>query len=141
MISDQAADLIEAVLRNAAVSWKTGEARRIHADALAEFQQDRAERKDAAATIDVPDPDAARHVADAALVDAAVRKHTRAGLVHCDADTRPTDGDLFPSVRFAQAQWHLTRAQLLEIAPVDVAAAQLREEAIRALDTNPKERP
>lgn len=76
---------------------------------------------------------------DEDLVAHAIAHHTRAGLLGMSPATRPTSADMWPTSRYAAAQWHLTRAQLLRAAPVEVAAAQLREEAHAALDTNPKE--
>lgn len=86
-----------------------------------------------------PDPVQVQHIVDAAAVDHAVRHHTREGLKHVGPATRPGAADLWPTATYALASWHLLRAQLLEVAPVEVAAAMLREEALAALDTNPKD--
>lgn len=75
--------------------------------------------------------------ADKYLIEQAVRRHAVEMLklsVH-----RPQPGEIFPAHPFAQAQWHLLRIQALCAAPLDVAAAQLREEALNAL--TPKEKP
>lgn len=72
---------------------------------------------------------------DKYLVEQAIRRHAVEMLklsVH-----RPQPRELFPGEPFAQAQWHLLRIAALRAAPVDVAAAQLREEAMNAL--TPKE--
>lgn len=69
--------------------------------------------------------------ADQALVDDAIERHAVEMLklsVH-----HPQRGEIFPADPFAQAQWHLLRVTALRAAPLDVAAAQLREEALRAL--------
>jgi hypothetical protein len=76
---------------------------------------------------------------DRRLADEAIARHIGAGLANIGPMTRPTTGDLWPTSTYALAQWHLTRVQLLRAAPVAVAAAILREEAMTALDTNPKE--
>lgn len=69
--------------------------------------------------------------ADKYLIEQAVRRHAVEMLklsVH-----RPQPGEIFPAHPFAQAQWHLLRIQALRAAPTDLAAAQLREEAMTAL--------
>lgn len=74
--------------------------------------------------------------ADRQLVDEAVRRHAVEMLQY--STHRPQAREIFPADPFAQAQWHLLRITALQAAPLDVAAAQLREEALAALDTNPK---
>src|SRR5687767_14552355 len=90
-----------------------------------------------AVSVAKPDPAVVRHAADVKLVEDAIAHHVTEGLRLAPVTSRPVEGDLFPAVRFSQAQWHATRAQLLLSAPVTVAAAALREEALAALDTNP----
>lgn len=71
-----------------------------------------------------------------ALVDQAVERHAVEMLklsVH-----RPQPGEIFPAHPFAQAQWHLMRIEALRAAPVELAAAQLREEALTALKSKEK---
>lgn len=77
--------------------------------------------------------------ADRHLVEEAIRRHAVEMLKL--STHRPQPRELFPAEPFAQAQWHLLRINALRAAPLDVAAAQLREEALQALDTNPKEKP
>jgi hypothetical protein len=81
----------------------------------------------------------ARLRADEKLVADAIAHHVTEGLKAIPPLTRPNPGELWPTSTYARAQWHGTRAQLLAAAPVTVAAAALREEALAALDTNPKE--
>lgn len=83
-----------------------------------------------------PDLVHVQRAVDEALVEIAVRRHAVEMLklsVH-----RPSPGELFPAHPFAQAQWHLLRIYALRAAPLDIAAAQLREEALTAL--TPKEK-
>lgn len=68
---------------------------------------------------------------DAALVDAAIRRHTDE-LLNLSRH-RPHPGEMFPSHQFAQAQWHLLRIHALREAPLDIAAAHLREDTLKAL--------
>jgi hypothetical protein len=83
--------------------------------------------------------DARRFRADRKLVEDAIAHHVRAGLLDMHPGTHPEAGDLWPTSTYASAQWHATRAHLLTLAPVTVAATVLREEALAALDTNPKD--
>jgi hypothetical protein len=83
-----------------------------------------------------PDPVHVQRAIDELLVETAVRRHAVEMLklsVH-----RPQARELLPAEPFAQAQWHLLRIYALRAAPLDVAAAQLREEALTAL--TPKEK-
>lgn len=73
---------------------------------------------------------------DGRLVEDAIRRHAVEMLalsVH-----KPHPGEIFPAMPYAMATWHLLRINALRAAPLDVAAAQLREEALKALDTNPR---
>lgn len=78
-----------------------------------------------------------RPAADRRLVDEAIRRHAVDMLklsVH-----RPQPGELFPAMPFTQATWHLLRINALRAAPLDLAAAQLREEAMTALTPREKQ--
>ncbi len=68
---------------------------------------------------------------DEVLVEKAVRRHAVEMLKH--SLHRPQAREIFPADPFAQAQWHLLRITALRAAPVDIAAAHLREEAITAV--------
>lgn len=78
---------------------------------------------------------------DEVLVENAIRRHALTMLQNMDYSKRPAPSDVFPTYQTAIAQWHLARIIALRAAPVDLAAAQLREEALAALDTTTKEKP
>lgn len=106
-------------------------------NAIGELRLDREQAQKLTAALADPAENVRQLRADRRLVDEAVRRHAVEMLkasVH-----RPQAGELFPAEPFAQAQWHLLRITALNTAPLDLAAAQLREEAHAALDTNPKE--
>lgn len=143
MISKESFDTIMAFI-DQAVATEQGPARERVELIRARGDLDRAYQRARQAVAVLADPDGPtenvrRLRADRKVVEEAIARHVSEGLRLAPLTSRPIDGDLFPSMRFAQAQWHATRAQLLAAAPVTVAAATLREEALAALDTNPKD--
>ena len=126
-------ELIEALLNP---DTQHPHSRAMYREALAEFQADQRHVNERAVAAD-PDPELARRQLDADLVEDAIRRHAVEMLklsVH-----KPHPGEIFPAMPYAMATWHLLRINALRAAPLDVAAAQLREEALNALSTNPKE--
>lgn len=77
-----------------------------------------------------------QRAADAILVEDAVRRHAVEMLKLSSRPPKP--GEMFPTHAFELAQWHLLRITALRAAPTDLAAAQLREEAMTALTTKEK---
>lgn len=71
------------------------------------------------------------------LVDDAVQHHAEAAMTLLRG--KPAAGQYLPDMPSVEAQWHLCRAQALQLLPVTDAARLLREEAHAALDTNPKD--
>ena len=74
---------------------------------------------------------------DGRLVEDAIRRHAVEMLRY--SLHRPQAREIFPADPFAQAQWHLLCITALRAAPLDIAAAHLREQALTALDTTTKE--
>lgn len=143
MISEEAMRDIRACIQ-AAIDDDTDPERWYRADyerALVELES--AQKQAVALAVEAvrPDPAMETHERDAKLVEDAISHHVTEGLKAIPPGTRPGPGDMWPTSTYALAQWHFLRAQLLAAAPVTVAAAALREEALAALDTNPKEAP
>lgn len=106
---------------------------------MAETEEERAARHALARPLVEAFNTLAQQGRDEQLVEDAIRRHAvdmLALTVH-----RPQVREIFPNDMFAQAQWHMLRINALRCAPLDLAAKQLREEALAALDTNPKGKP
>jgi hypothetical protein len=140
VISKESFDVIMAFM-DEAVATEWGPARERTALIRARGDLDRwfHRMRQQAVTVAEPDPAAARYAADVRLVADAIAHHTAEGLKAIPPITRPSPGDLWPTSTYALAQWHATRAHILTLAPVTVAATALREETLAALDTNPKD--
>lgn len=84
-----------------------------------------------------PDEDVRQLRADRRLVDDTVQHHAEAAMKLLRS--KPTAGQYLPDMPSVEAQWHVFRAQALQLLTVTAAARLLREEALAALDTNPKD--
>lgn len=128
MISGESMKLITAHLIHGATTVRDPGVRQANRTALAELGVLIADRRAAEGAAERAADD------DQTLIEDAVRRHA-VEMLRLSAH-RPQPGEILPAHDFAQAQWHQLRILALRAAPPDLAAAQLREEALRAL--NPK---
>lgn len=142
MISERAFETLTAfadgILRT---EWGPARDRTELIKARAELERAQCRARETTIEAAEPDPMDVQRVIDEALVEDAIRRHARIMLANMTTDHAPKPGDLFPSHHYTQSQWHMALIIALSAVPVDEAAAHLREEALQALDTNPKEGP